>query len=253
MEKQPPIQKTQKKSGKKVMVLIIIVLIILATLSWAGLTRAGFIENYLHLNFLSDEHYVQDNDFPIGDAEGFGKPVIYLYPQQKQHVKVRLDFQGDLAASYPAYNNGWDVIASPTGEIINLSDNKKYSYLFWEGTGKNANYDLSSGFVVKGSETAQFLQEKLAALGLTPKEYNEFIVYWLPQMQNSRFNLIHFATKEEYDDKVVLDINPKPDSVLRVFMAFKKIDGNIGIKPQEIKAFERNGFTVIEWGGTEIK
>ena len=45
--------------------------------------------------------------------------------------------------------------------------------------------DFSRGFVVRGSDTAAFLREKLAYMGLTPREYNEFIVYWLPRMQNN--------------------------------------------------------------------
>jgi hypothetical protein len=182
------------------------------------------------------------------------KPVIYLYPQHKQQVQVKVDYQGDFIATYPEYNNGWDVIAYPDGKIVNLSDNKEYSYLFWEGQDKfSNNYDLSSGFMIKGSDTVSFLQEKLKEFGLTPKEYNEFIVYWLPQMLNNKYNLIHFASREEYNKTVTMDISPKPDSVLRVFMVFKKLDMALKINPQEVKPFERKGFTVIEWGGTEIK
>ncbi len=88
---------------------------------------------------------------------------------------------------------------------------------------------------------------------MTPKEYNEFIVYWAPQMIDNTYNLIHFATKSEYDDRAVLDITPKPDSLLRVFLTFKQLNNKIDIKPQEIKTFERKGFSVVEWGGTELK
>ncbi|MBU3143847.1 hypothetical protein [Clostridium sp. CF012] len=49
---------------------------------------------------------------------------------------------------------------------------------------------MAKGFVVKGSETEKFLQEKLEYLGLTPKEYNEFIVYWLPVMKENKYNLL---------------------------------------------------------------
>lgn len=181
------------------------------------------------------------------------KPVIYLYPEQEQNIDVKLNPPDNLTVSFPEYKNGWQVTAYPDGKIINIDDGKEYSYLFWEGIDKTATYDLSSGFIVKGSETVEFLQDKLTKLGLTPKEYNEFIVYWLPQMQNNEYNLIHFATKEEYNDKTILDISPKPDSMLRVLMIFKKINNKININPQEIKPFHRNGFVVVEWGGTEIK
>ena len=89
-------------------------------------------------------------------------------------------------------------------------------------------------------------------MGLTPREYNEFIVYWLPKMQNNEYNLISFQN-EEYTDNVRLDISPKPDSTLRVFMAYKALDEKIEVEPQEFEPFERKGFTVVEWGGAQVK
>jgi hypothetical protein len=181
------------------------------------------------------------------------KPIIYLYPTHPQNIKLELDYNGQFIVTYPEYDNGWDVFAYPDGKIINLRDNKEYSYLFWEGEySSNINYDLSSGFIVRGNEMAGFLQDKLSALGLTPKEYNEFIVYWLPQLLPNKYNLVHFATKEEYNDRVKLSINPQPDSLLRVFVVFKALDEKIEVKPQEIIPFSREGFTVVEWGGTKL-
>ena len=181
-----------------------------------------------------------------------GKPVIYLYPESIQDVTVKLKYNGNLIASYPTYlNQGWNVKAFPNGNLLNYSDNKEYSYLFWEGENYWKFSEFTEGFVVSGADTATFLQTKLAELGLTPKEYNEFIVYWLPLMQNNKYNLIHFAG-EEYTDNAVLDITPKPDSILRVFMVYKELEEPITIKPQSFKEFHRNGFTVVEWGGTKL-
>lgn len=181
------------------------------------------------------------------------KPVIYLYPETKTNVNVKLDFNGTIIAEYPKYDNGWNVIAYPDGHLINLGDNKEYSYLFWEGLlYNNINYDLSKGFVVSGKNTREFLQTTLEKFGLTPKEYNEFIVYWYPKMKDNKYNLIHFA-EEEYTDNAKLIITPKPDSILRVFMVFKALDNKIDIIPQNISEFNRSGFSVVEWGGTEIK
>lgn len=181
------------------------------------------------------------------------KPVIYLYPQSVTNVSVKVNHQPGFLATYPSYNNGWNVIAHPDGKLINIQDDKEYSYLYWEGKQNDLSYDLSTGFVVKGEDTALFLQEKLVQIGLTPKEYNEFIVYWLPQMIDNPYNLIHFATKEEYDKKVPLDINPSPDSILRVFMVYKPLNKYLTIKPQSFTPFIRNGFTVVEWGGSNLE
>jgi len=41
--------------------------------------------------------------------------------------------------------------------------------------------------------------------------------------------------------------------MFRVFMAWKALDAPVDIKPQTLVTFERKGFTVVEWGGAEIK
>lgn len=178
------------------------------------------------------------------------KPVIYLYPERETEVSVRLDYDGELTCTYPAYQDGWTVMARPDGTLT-APDGGEYSYLFWEGINES-NYDFSSGFVVKGSETAAFLREKLATLGLTAREYNEFIVYWLPRMQDHAYNLISFQ-QEAYTEGAELTVSPKPDSMLRVFMAYKPLEKPIAIAPQELPTFQREGFAVVEWGGTEVE
>jgi hypothetical protein len=181
------------------------------------------------------------------------KPVIYLYPETSTEVQVQLTFDGQIIASHPAHQNtGWQVTAHPNGKI--LSEGQEYSYLFWEGAPSTPRtYDWSTGFVIKGADTREFLQSKLPELGLTPQEYNEFIVYWYPKMQNNPYNLIHFATPEEYDKYAKLTITPTPDAILRVFMVFKPLEQPITVQPQIFPEFTRQGFTVVEWGGSELE
>lgn len=181
----------------------------------------------------------------------YRKPVIYLYPEKTMDVSVKLDYAGDLTVTYPTYQDGWQVTAQPDGTLTNHADGLEYSYLFWEGNGQ-LDVDFSEGFVIKGEDTAAFLQKTLSNMGLTPKEYNDFIVYWLPYMQDNAYNLISFQ-QENYTQQAKLDIQPAPDSVLRVFMAFRPLEKPVEVTPQKLQPFERNGFTVVEWGGTEVK
>ena len=178
------------------------------------------------------------------------KPVIYLYPEVETDVEVRLRLDGQLGFTYPMYDDGWRVTAYPDGRLINHSDGCEYSYLFWEGNG-NVVFDMSSGFVVAGVDTVTFLREKLEYLGLLPKEYNEFIVYWAPMMESNAYNQITFQGKT-YSDLAKLEILPAPDSVLRVFMVYKPLENPMTIPEQELEVFERTGFTVVEWGGAEV-
>ena len=177
------------------------------------------------------------------------KPVIYLYPDGPADVSVTLGYpEENLTYAYPAYDGGWRVTAYPDGRLVNRSDGSEHFYLFWEGN-KRIDWDFSEGFVVRGSEAEDFLREKLSFLGLTPREYNDFIVYWAPELAQNEYNLITFSG-EQYEELAPLTVVPKPDSVLRVHMVYKAVGEPVEIPEQELVPFSRSGFTVIEWGGT---
>ena len=186
----------------------------------------------------------------VPDDVYFEKPVLYLYPSDTINVTVKLELPGKLTCTYPTYNDGWTVTATPDGTLTD-ERGQTYNYLYWEGeTAKQ--YDLSEGFCIAGSDTATFLEDALAQLGLTRKEANEFIVYWLPQMEQNPYNLIAFQ-QEAYTEAAKLTVTPTPDSVLRVFMTWKPLEKPVNIPAQTLPAFERHGFTVVEWGGAEVQ
>ena len=178
------------------------------------------------------------------------KPVIYLYPEEETDVNVSLALKGKLTCAYPKYSGGWKVSAAPDG-MLKDEKGQTYNYLYWEGQ-MDVSWDMEEGFCIKGEDTAAFLEDALEKLGLNRKEANEFIVYWLPLMEKNPYNIISFQT-ECYTDAAKLEVTPSPDTVIRVFMAFQASDSMIRILPQVLTAPERSGFTVVEWGGTEIK
>lgn len=179
------------------------------------------------------------------------KPVLYLYPEEMTRVNVTLDFDGTLTSTYPAYEDGWTVDASPDGTLTDPDTGRQYYCLFWEGVTDTA-YDFSTGFCVAGADTAAFLEEALAQLGLTDQEAGEFIIYWLPRMEGNPYNLISFQ-QAAYTDSAALAIDPAPDTLIRVFMAWQALDGPVEVEPQSLAAPERAGFTAVEWGGTEVQ
>ena len=100
--------------------------------------------------------------------------------------------------------------------------------------------------------SAAFLETALEKLGLTRKEANEFIVYWLPLMEPNPYNIISFQEKA-YTDAAKLEITPAPDTLIRVFMAWKASETPVDIPAQELTASARVGFTAVEWGGSIIE
>ena len=178
------------------------------------------------------------------------KPVIYLYPEEETDVSVTLAYDGTLTCTYPNYKTGWHVSAKPDGTLTD-EDGQTYRYLYWEGT-SGTDYDFSTGFCVAGEDTAAFLEDALAQLGLNREEANEFIIYWLPQMQDNAYNLISFQ-QDVYTDSAKLTVDPVPDTLLRVFMAWQPSEEFVDLPAQELSAPERTGFTVVEWGGCAVQ
>ena len=200
-------------------------------------------------------YYNWSNDYEKSDVSG--KPIIYIYPTQEQNISVKLGNPELLTCSYPQYEDGgWDVLAKPNGDLLDLKTGKNLYSLYWEGI-SNKVYDYSNtpeleGFVVKGEDTTKFLEEKLSILGLSEREKEEFIIYWLPQMEDNKYNYIRFETIEEIEKEMPLQIEPKPDTTIRVLMDWKKLDEAIEVKEQELIPVERNGYTVVEWGASVL-
>lgn len=182
------------------------------------------------------------------------KPAIYLYPKKVTNISVTHKFKGTIGTTYPAYNDGWHVTAQPNGALYNLADKRNYEYLFWDGTctfpAEHAAF--KDGFVVHKKDLPDFLLEKLTLIGLNNKETNDFIVYWLPMLNQNEVNFIHFRINDNIDNASILTVTPKPDSWIRLFMEYKEVDSNYKIPQQPLKSYPRKGFTLVEWGGSKI-
>ena len=184
----------------------------------------------------------------IDEVLHWDKPILYLYPDKDMNVLVRLEKDNLLMTTYPKYNNGWDVYVLNDGSIYD-EDGKYYYALYWDE--KNINkIDFSTGFYVEKDNAMKFLEDKLSYIGLNDRERNEFIMYWLPKLEDNGKSLVYFELTEERELNNKLIINPKPDSMLRISMHLKKVNKKISIKEQKLDTFVRRGFTVVEWGGT---
>ncbi len=185
---------------------------------------------------------------------GGGKPIIYLYPEQETKINVEMVDNDRLIVSYPQYpQNGWNVLAKPNGDLYDLDTNKNLYALYYENANSINFNGKEDGYVVEGKDITSFLEEKLAILGLSDREKEEFIIYWLPRLFDKEYLYIRFATNDEINENMPMKITPAPDSIIRVWMTFKEVDETYKCKEQKLNpAKERNGFTVVEWGVVEL-
>ena len=202
-------------------------------------------------NKLNDEEFLKSEE----GVMHIDAPIIYLYDENEREVSVKLDFEGDLTCTYPSYeeNDGWTVKTSADGTLTDRNG-RSYEYLFFEAD-LGFTPDTKQGFCVKGEDTAAFLERALAELGLTEKEANTFIMYWLPQMEKNPYNVICFQ-KDAYENSVGLDVQPAPDTIIRVNMYFYPSDEYTYIDEQDLSSMnpsveERQGLVLVEWGGEE--
>ena len=182
------------------------------------------------------------------------KPVIYLYPEKEMDISVQLEVNlsnNKLSTIYPKFNqdnNTWNGHVKPNGDI-QIKD-KIYPYLFWEAQSYFIE-EMNEGFIVKDENAEEFLEEKLKILGLNDKESTDFITFWLPVLLKNKLSLCSFQSQKFCND-IKLNVTPKPDTMIRIFLCIKKIDSPIDIKEQKLEKNERKGFTVIEWGGSDF-
>ena len=238
------LNENKKKINTKLNTIIILGIII-------AVAVVGFIGYTIYKNNQCTENSNTSSPWAF-PRPGVYKPVIYLYPEKTIEISVTLCKPENITCSYPDYKSGWNVIANPDGSLIDKNTGRQLYSLYWEGI-QSEPVNLEEGFVVEGKDTIQFLEEKLEILGLTETEAEEFIIYWLPKLQNNKYNYIRFATMDEIDKNMPLEFSIEPDTTIRVLMQYKALDNYIEVNEQKLETPERTGFVAVEWGGTEIK
>jgi hypothetical protein len=255
MEEENNKNETKKEiSNKKAIIAIIsiVILIGICVFVYANIIKK---EDECQNNYQQINYQQQGNSLISIDPRYLTtdeKPIIYLYPEDETEVTVKVGKPQNLTHTYPKYENEWKVLAKPNGNLKDLKTGRNLYALYWEGI-NTVEPNMNEGFIVKGEDTIKFLEEKLAILGLNEREAEEFIVYWLPKLESNKYNFIRFQTEEEINNNMPLEITPKPDTVIRIVMEFKGLEEPIQIQEQKLSTPQRTGFTVVEWGGTEIK
>lgn len=206
------------------------------------------ISNEKTLNF-----YLKAVQVPQGVI--YRKPVIYLYPTKKTEVKITLDVNGKLLTTFPKYDKNWNVIAAPNGQIYDTKTKRNYSSLFWDANVQlpKEHYPYKDGFIISKEKLTEFFIEKLEHIGLNNQETNEFIQFWLPILEQNKYNFIHFLVKDACNEIAKLSVNPKPETTIRIYMEYYGLEEMVTVNEQVLPKIQRKGFTLVEWGGAAIK
>jgi hypothetical protein len=183
------------------------------------------------------------------------KPVIYLYPTKKERVRVDLSVDGTFTARYPAMNraSGWEVLAEPEGMLVDAKTERRYPYLFWEAV-KSAPFEIdpARSYLVSREQAADFLDRVAAAHALNDRERTDFASYWLATLEQNGLSMVQLLDADTYGAYAGMSIEPRPDTVIRLFMLITRATGEEHAGNPSLPQLTRRGFTVVEWGGTNL-
>jgi len=192
--------------------------------------------------------YIRMTDIQYVPQAEKAKPVIYLYPTKKQNTSVKIWLNWRFLTTIPKYKNWWNVVAYPNWNIV--SNWKTYPYLYRDGIDKNYT-PPKKWFIIKNSKRKiwLFLQMILSQIWLNKQEKQDFIEYWLPILYKVKWKYIFiwFKLTENLGKETPLFIDPKPDSLLRIFMDYHWLNDFEKVEKPKITTFERKWFTVVEW------
>ena len=181
-----------------------------------------------------------------------GKPVIYLYPEKTMQVSVKLDIPGFVTQSIPTYPvNGWQNITANPGGLLQY-EGKNYNELYYESS-VAGHITPQTGVVLSTDNLSAGLGTLVTQMGLVPHERDEFVAYWIPRLSalHMPYIFVSFFTPEQKEtvDKVI--VSPAPDATIAFLAYFKGLATKKTFSALQFSPLpKRNGFTMVEWGGT---
>ncbi|MDZ7797295.1 MAG: hypothetical protein U5N56_09770 [Candidatus Marinimicrobia bacterium] len=173
------------------------------------------------------------------------KPNIYLYPEKKSRMDVYLSFPhgGQVVKSAPSYPAEWkDIRVTPEGMIDNT-----YEYLFYEASLPD-HWQYSEGRVLRREHLPLFFTADMEKYGFELHEINDFLEYWIPRLKDAPYYAIYPQHTAMVNQAVKLHLSERPDNILRLFYIIDEVQGHFELIEPDIPLFNREGFTVAEWG-----
>ena len=191
--------------------------------------------------------------------------MVYNYEEnEKLTISLGLANKKDRFLSlYPVPRDSkekkvtWNLVFKGNEKLEFAENHKMYPYLFWESCDDNNGIELKEFLCVRNDEVEEKLDTILESKGLNYKERCDMITYWLPELKSSDYVKIGFLDQKLYDQYFPLEVTPLPKNMLRVFMVFQSCAFKVKstVKAEKFlknNEMDRNGSTVIEWGGMNM-
>ncbi len=172
------------------------------------------------------------------------KPNIYLYPESPQVITVAFKYPWQLTTVIPDYVNQWKVLVEPKGTIDDT-----YGFLFYEATVGKGFFQKTEGWQLPIGNRDKSFDELLDLYKFNEQEKEDFIEFWTEKLDETTEYLIYPQETKIIDAVMPVDVTPVPASAYRIWFYFIPDDGTLILEPESVEEIDRQGFTLVEWGG----
>jgi hypothetical protein len=151
------------------------------------------------------------------------------------------------ALAYPRFNSHpgdttWNLHCAKEGwiQLANDAKARRYQQLFYElvlEPSQQLTLAPENSIYLSGISCRSFLEKALDLAGLNPKDCNDFLTYWLPQMEGCKKVQLQLLTSELglSTGPIQLKIS-EPCSLRRIFMIWKAVSEEVSSVPSSPSA-----------------
>lgn len=175
------------------------------------------------------------------------KPNIYIYNDSDDVILVKFKAPQLITTSIPEYGGGWTVTSHKDGTLT-TEDGSTYGYLFYESLTSKGIFDTKEGFYIEADDREDTFNSILSEYGFNSTEIEDFIQFWNVMLEEDRDYIMYPQYTETVNCAMEIDITPQPDTLVRMWFVFEEYSGQ-EYETSMIIPFERDGYTIIEWGG----
>ena len=181
----------------------------------------------------------------VDDGVDILKPNIYIYSDEPVWLTVAFDRPELLTVSIPEYKEGWTVRTEKDGKLTGYSE--EYDFLFYESRSQVGWFQTEEGFLLTADNRAEQMEAILDLYGFNEKEKADFIEFWDEKLDADTTYAAYPQDTACLDEVMPVRFSEEPDHVFRLWFGFEECE--IAPSLPEIEEIERDGLTVVEWGG----
>ena len=176
------------------------------------------------------------------------KPNIYFYAEEKMESDVVFLQENLLTETIPVYQNGWHINVLGDGKIV--WEQQEFDFLFYESLTDKTLNQYKDGWYISYEKREEALNAVLELYQFNEQETKDFMEFWLNKLEENQNYMMYPQETECVDCQMPMNISPAPDNIRRIWFGFEEVtEAKENVAEPEVHEIERDGFTVVEWGG----